>query len=167
LIYHSVGVNGAMFRNYSMSKYFISQLKTQHPNLIIVSLGTNEAQSLRLTKEQFYIQVDSLVRQLQANTGATVLLTIPQDSYRRKWHYNPKVKMIAETLIEYAWKNNIAFWDFYAVSGGYKSCYSWRKKGLMRRDGMHLSRAAYEIQGKLLFAAIINAYGQYVSDRHP
>ena len=167
LIYHTVGVNGAMYRNYSNSKYFIPQAKTLHPQLIILSLGTNEAQSLRLTKDQFYSQVDSLVKQLQVNTGASVLLTIPQDSYRRKWHYNPKVKMIAETLIEYAKKNNMAYWDFYTIAGGFKSCYSWRKKGLMRHDGMHLSRLAYEIQGRLFYAAILNAYNRYVSDRHP
>ena len=167
LIYHTIGINGAMYQNYSSSRHFCNQLQTLKPRLIIISLGTNEAQSLRLTKEQFYLQIDSLVNQLKANTKANFLLTLPQDSYRRKCHYNPQVKMIAETLIEYAKKNKIAYWDYYTIAGGYKSCYSWKKKGLIRQDGLHLNRAGYEIQGKLLYTALLNAYNRYVSDRHP
>ena len=117
ILYHTIGLNGAMYRNYNHSLYFISQLNLLKPELIIISLGTNEAQSLKLTKEEFYTEIDTLVKAIRLNTGADILLTLPQDSYRRKWHYNLKVKDIAETLKLYAGNNSLAYWDYYSIAG--------------------------------------------------
>lgn len=167
VLYHTAGVNGAMFKNYKNAQYFTAQQRMLEPVLIIISLGTNEAQSLKLTREELYATVDTLIKSLQSATHADILLTLPQDSYKRKWRYNPHVREIAETLALYAKEHQLACWDYYSLAGGYKSCYLWKKNGLIRHDGLHLSRKGYELQGKLLYTALINAYNQYVSDRHP
>ncbi|MDZ4120969.1 MAG: hypothetical protein U1C33_01015, partial [Candidatus Cloacimonadaceae bacterium] len=44
LLYHSVGVNGATFGKFSAIDDFFSQIKLLNPDLIVISLGTNDAQ---------------------------------------------------------------------------------------------------------------------------
>jgi hypothetical protein len=42
--------------------------------------------------------------------------------------------------------------------GGSGVINKWALKGLTSKDKLHLSRKGYEIQGSLLYAAIMNAY---------
>ena len=43
IIYHAIGVNGARFSDYNKCSLFFDQIQALQPDLIIVSLGTNEA----------------------------------------------------------------------------------------------------------------------------
>ena len=43
IIYHNIGVNGAKYSDYNKYPLFFDQLKALQPDLIIVSLGTNES----------------------------------------------------------------------------------------------------------------------------
>lgn len=168
VLYHVVGVNGAEAYQYVAAKNFAVQTALLTPDLIIVSLGTNEAQRRPFDKALTGARLDSLVKQLQVcNPKATVLLTSPPDSYFHRKYYNTAIAQYHEMMVEYAKQNNLAVWDLFAVTGGHKSCYQWKKNGLMQRDGVHFTRGGYELQGNLLYEAIINAYNQYAGHRHP
>jgi lysophospholipase L1-like esterase len=167
VIYNSVGVNGAEAFEYARAQYFAEQTQALHPQLIIISLGTNEAQRSPFDTELTRLQLDSLVQQLQQyNPNVPILLTTPPDSYIRKKYYNPNVSKMHEVIVEYAQEHNLAVWDLFSIAGGYKSCVYWRKYGLMRADGVHFTRTGYEFQGNLMYEAIIKAYNQYVSAKH-
>ena len=43
VLYHMIGVNGAEYRHYNLSVYFLQQLKYLREDLTIISLGTNES----------------------------------------------------------------------------------------------------------------------------
>ncbi|HEX8039443.1 MAG TPA: hypothetical protein VF490_09830, partial [Chryseosolibacter sp.] len=43
ILYHSVGVNGAKFTHYNEAAQFAVQINSLHPDLVIISLGTNES----------------------------------------------------------------------------------------------------------------------------
>ncbi|MDB5281653.1 MAG: hypothetical protein JWO06_728 [Bacteroidota bacterium] len=167
VIFSSVGVNGAEAYQYVRAKFFAEETQVLRPDLIVISLGTNEGQKIPLDKELTRSRFDSLIRQLKSyNPSTPILLTMPPDSYTRKKYYNPSIAAIHELLVQYAKENHIAVWDLYSVTGGEKSCYQWRKYGLMRKDGVHFIRAGYELQGNLFYEAIIKAYNNYVGHRH-
>ncbi len=168
IMLHTVGVNGAEAFHYVYAKHFAVQTTSLNPNLIIISLGTNEAQRRPFDKALTAARLDSLVKLMQLyHPGIPILLTTPPDSYYGRKYYNPSVSAVRSIIIEYAGENNIPVWDLFSVGGGYKSCYQWKKYGLMRRDGIHFNRTGYELQGSLLYEAIVKAYNQYVITRHP
>jgi len=167
VLYHAIGVNGAEAFQYVQAKYFAEQTAVLKPEVIIISLGTNEAQRRPFDKILTEARLDSLVKQLQQfNPGVPVVLTTPPDSYYRRKYYNTAVSAYHVMAVEYAKKNNFAVWDLFSATGGYKSAYQWKKYGLMRRDGVHFSRAGYELQGNLFYEAIIKGYNKYVEHRH-
>ena len=164
VVYSAVGVNGAEAFEYSRAAYFAGQTQALHPDLFVISLGTNEAQHKPLDKELVKGQIDSLVKQLQAvNPNTPILFTTPPDSYYHKKYYNAGVGAVHEIMVNYAKTNGLAVWDLFSIAGGYKSCYQWKKYGLMRSDGIHFTRKGYEFQGDLLYEAIVKAYNKYVS----
>ncbi len=168
VLYHSIGVNGAEAFQYVHAKYFAEQTAVLNPDVIIISLGTNEAQRKPFDKNLVEARLDSLVKQLQQyNPGKPIILTTPPDSYYRRKYYNPSVAAYHVITVDYAKKNNLAVWDLFSATGGFKSCYQWKKYHLMQRDGIHFNRAGYELQGNLFYEAITKTYNEYVSHRRP
>lgn len=164
ILYHAIGVNGAEAYQFAEAKYFAQQTAALHPDLFILSFGTNEAQHKPFDSALTESRVDSLVKQLRAvNPTAAIILTTPPDSYYHKKYYNTGVGMMHKVLVDYAKTNGLAIWDLYSITGGYKSCYQWKKYRLMGGDGVHFTRQGYEFQANLLYEAIVKAYNKYVS----
>lgn len=167
LIYSSIGVNGAEAYHYVRAKYFAEETPILHPQLIIISLGTNEAQHRPFDKDETYKRLDSMVTQLQSyNPGVPILLTTLPDSYYHRKYYSPAVAAMHEVTVTYAKEHNLACWDLYSVTGGYKSCYYWKLNHLMQKDGVHFTAGGYQLQGDLFYEAFVKAYNQYASHRH-
>lgn len=169
IIYHSMGVNGAHFSDYTDKTLFLSQSAILHPNLIIISLGTNEAYNGSFSESIFYHQIDSMIKPLQRNNPeACVLLTTPGEGFRKYKKMqipNKKIKDIAEIIIQYAKDNKLAYWDLFTISGGENSSRNWKKYNLIAADGVHFTKEGYKLQGTLLFQALIDGYNRYISDR--
>ena len=101
IIYHTVGVNGAEFHHYSEALHFSEQTKALNPDLIIISLGTNEAFALNFNLDKFYADMQLLYSQLKReNPNACFLFTIPACSYRRK-KANPRLPLAGKTIIRF------------------------------------------------------------------
>lgn len=166
IIYHSAGINGATYSDYLHSPLFIQQTKDLNLDLIILNLGTNEAFHPKFNENEFYATMDSLIIQLkQINPNASLLLTTPGQSFRNNLP-NVKMKLVRNTIIEYANKNNLSLWDLFEIAGSDKGIYQWRKNKLFSKDGIHFSRTGYQLQGEIFLKAIFKAYNEYVSNRH-
>lgn len=156
VVYNSLGVNGAEYRHYNEAQYFAEQSQALTPDLIIISLGTNEAANLKFDENTFYNQIDKLVNDLQNyNPSATILLTTPADNYRKRRYPNTIIKRVSESIVTYCIEHNMPYWDLYKISGGYKSAKYWKKHRLFAKDFLHYSRQGYEAQGTLLYNALI------------
>lgn len=156
VIYNSLGVNGAEYRHYNEAQYFAEQSQALTPDLIIISLGTNEAANLKFDELTFYNQIDKLVNDLQNyNPNATILLTTPADNYRKRRYPNTIIKRVSETIVTYCIEHNMPYWDLYKISGCYKSAKYWKKHRLFAKDFLHYSRQGYEVQGTLLYNALM------------
>lgn len=166
VLYNTIGVNGAQFKHYSKSKYFCEQSKVLAPDLIIISLGTNEANDPKFNEDSFYREIETLIVNLKIqNPYSEFLLTTPAASYYKKNKFNPRMSLVAATLICFAKDNNIAYWDLQSATGGKNSANSWKKFNLLRPDGVHYTQDGYKLQGNLFCKAFFNAYNNYVSDR--
>jgi len=165
IIYHTVGVNGAEFQHYSEALHFSEQTKALKPDLIIISLGTNEAFALSFKQDKFYADMQLLYSQLKnENPNAAFLFTLPACSYRRK-KPNPRLVLAGKTIIRFTTDNNISYWDLQGATGGDNSAINWKKNHLLRPDGVHFSRAGYDLQGSLFCKAFLNSYNNYVANR--
>jgi lysophospholipase L1-like esterase len=159
ILYHTVGINGAEFRHYAKQENFIQQTQWVKPDLIIFSMGTNEAFSPAFKKEEFMVQIDSLVSSIKKlNPNSSILFTTPGDAMRRVKYKNPRNKIAGKTIIDYATEKNYAYWNLFEIMGGYGSIQKWYIKKLTAKDKLHLNRRGYELQGELLARALIKAY---------
>jgi lysophospholipase L1-like esterase len=165
VIYHSVGVNGATYEDYTRARHFAKGVADLYPDLVILSFGTNEAQG-HTTKGAMRRSIDQLVRQIQEQSPTSLLLlTTPADSYLRGKGFNPYMAEMSGVIRAYAKEKGLALWDLYRLSGGENSAQSWKTRGLMAGDSVHYSKSGYIVQGKLLYQSIIKGYNEYVTSQ--
>lgn len=162
ILYHMVGVNGATHKSYFESEFFFEQINTLKPDLIIVSLGTNESLGSQQTinemgpfMEAFYYSLKSECKE------AGIIITTPPDTYKKRKYKNLNTLQVRAQQIDFAIKNNIAYWDLFKVMGGLGSMGKWGASGLASKDRVHFSQSGYKMQGQLLFDALMNYYNEF------
>jgi lysophospholipase L1-like esterase len=161
VIYGSAGVIGASVTSFLKCSLLESQLRVLAPDVLIISLGTNDASAKRFSSAGFENVYGELLRRVRSVLpDAAILLTAPGDSNRRKRRPNPNNKKAEESIFSIAEKYDAAVWDFYAVMGGARSIKNWFKAGLCTRDRVHLTKRGYELQGTLLYQAFIDSYNK-------
>ena len=162
VLYNNIGINGAEYRHYNKNIKLQSQMSLLNPDLIIISLGTNEAYAPRYSNVDFYKQVDSLIVSLKAkNPEAAFIITTPGDSNKKRKYKNPNNLKATNVLIDYCNQHGLVYWNWFNIMGGTGVINKWALKGLTSKDKLHLSRKGYELQGLLLHAAILNAFQDY------
>lgn len=166
ILHHAVGVNGAKYKHYLTTDFLIDQTALLKPDLIVLALGTNEALDHPYVDPKLPDQINSLIQQLsKANPQASFLISIHPDSFKKKTKRNPGVIAVREKLLSLAEEKNLAYFDLYAAGGGKHSAEAWAQANLLREDGVHFTRAGYELQGNMFYVALMRAYNQYVRNR--
>lgn len=162
ILYNTIGINGAEYRHYNQAKYFQEQQQVLTPDLIILSLGTNEAFSRSFDPVLFQLQVDTMVKNLKLNNpNAALLITTPGDHFRNRKYKNTNIPKARSILIAYCLQNQIAYWDLFDIMGGFGSIAKWNAKKLTSKDLLHLNAKGYEVQGELLYQSIISGLSKF------
>lgn len=162
VVYHSVGINGAHFSDYNSSPLFFRQVKMLKPDLIIISLGTNEGANIKVTTDEIILSVENMIQSIRSvSPDACILITTPADDFFRKKYKNPYLEAVQRGLLKSTDLEGVACWDLYSISGGYGSAGDWRKAGMLQRDGVHFNKQGYTLQGSLLYKALIDSYQRY------
>jgi lysophospholipase L1-like esterase len=165
ILYHSTGINGAKYSDYNKPTLFTKQISSLNPNLIIISLGTNESFLPDYDSTSFYLTIDSLVNKIKFEIPNTkILLTTPACSYK----YNKKnsnLISVSNTIVKYAIQNQLPYWNLFEITGGENSAINWKKNLLLSRDGVHFTKQGYILQGQLFVLAFLKGYNQYVKHR--
>lgn len=169
--YTDMGINGAFCVTFTRPER-IREIAALHPDLVILSFGTNESHNRRYSSMLHYRQMDELVRMLRDGLpGVPLLMTTPPGSYestrisRRKRTYkiNPRTAVAVQTIRRFADANGLAVWDMYEAFGGpRRACLNWQEAGLMRPDHIHYLPEAYTLQGEMFSQALLKAYNDYV-----
>ncbi|MDW7693086.1 GDSL-type esterase/lipase family protein [Flammeovirgaceae bacterium SG7u.111] len=164
MTYHSTGLNGAEVDTYLRCKDFARQVKVIKPDLVIISLGTNDAYMYTFNSSLFKMKYKRLLAQVsEAAPRASIILTTPGDGYRRRRYPNKNNEKAAEAIMEVANDLNLAVWNFYEVMGGYQSVNTWYKNGLSQRDKLHFTTKGYNLQGDLFYESLDRTYRQWQS----
>ncbi len=164
VLYNGVGINGAHFNDYNNSALFFKQLQVLKPDLIIISLGTNEGADIKISGEDITKAVSTMLQKIRSVIPeACLLIATPADDYFHKKFENPYLEAVQRALIKSTDSLHIAYWDLYTITGGFGSCTEWRKADLMQNDGVHFNEQGYKVQGLLLYRAIIDSYQKYVA----
>lgn len=161
LLYHAIGLNGAFTKTFNKSSLFTSQLQALQPDLVIVSLGTNDnfLPESRFCKFCVKDNLRTLLDNIRASRpGVSILMVSPGDIYLHNGSHNSNGDVFKTLLMELAEEYNCGVWDFNTVMGGNYSIKCWARQGLARTDYVHFSKKGYEVQGQLLYRAIMDSY---------
>ncbi|MEG1608219.1 MAG: GDSL-type esterase/lipase family protein [Mucinivorans sp.] len=163
VLYHSLGVNSACYLHWGAYPEIATQSVALQANLIIVSLGTNEAAGGNFIDEVFYNEIDSFISGLRrANPTVPILLTTPVEnmrSKRRSREVNRNIARVAQTIKDYGQDHGIAVLDLFEACGGSGSVVKWNEASMMQRDKIHFTPQGYNIQGLLIYYALISRNG--------
>jgi len=167
IVFHSIGVNGAKFQDYVRAEYFAKQVARLQPDLIILSMGTNEAQGHTEPSYMYRTMRDLTDNLLKESPQALIMLTTPADSYLKGKSFNPHMPDMSGVIRKFAREKGYAMWDLFNFTGGANSAANWKSSGLMSSDSVHYSKAGYAAQGKLLYQSIVKGYNEYVLSKQP
>lgn len=161
LIYDGIGVNGARFADYNKTKLFFEQLQVLQPNLLVISLGTNEAFD-RLEKEKYIEELERFTANLrEVLPEVPLLFTTPPPSLVRKQSPNIFAETYAKEILNIAEKHAVAVWDLHQVLGGNTKVRSNFSNGILAKDHIHYTKKGYEYTGSLLSEALLQAFFNY------
>ena len=176
IICHCIGINGATSQNF-LDDENMTQIQQLHPDLIIISLGTNESFG-KYDSTTHYNMMDTLFSMIKNYCPEVpVLYTTPPGSfkpiygryrrgkriYRRiiRVEENKNIEKVASTIVQFAANHHVACWDLFNIIGGEKyACKNWLSGNYFQRDKIHFISDGYALQGNLLYEAIMNEYNK-------
>ena len=150
VVFNTVGVNGATYGDFLKYSLQMEQLNSIQPDLVMISLGTNESLS-SITKEDFQKNISNLVSKFkEQNPNLPILLISPTDNRLK----SQKIKEIVSWIEESSQIKKVAFFNLYEATGGS----GYFKKALNKKeantDGVHFLRPGYEFQAEKIWTAI-------------
>ncbi|SFE30797.1 GDSL-like Lipase/Acylhydrolase [Chitinophaga sp. CF118] len=180
VLYSAIGINGAMYQHYNeQSSILTAQMAVMQPQLVIISLGTNEAYS-SLNAHAFRMQIDSTVQLIKrTHPEASIVLTTPAESkriskrafrkksgkkyrtyYKIAYYPNPYVTVVTQQIMNYCRENGLACWNFNGLTRSMAGSFS----GTWAADHIHFGARGYQLQGKLLYEALNEGYLKYLKE---
>lgn len=168
IIYHAAGVNGARVDHLNIAEKWLNQTQALAPDLIIVSLGTNDSNQPEFDKVKFANEIENLCCKIrEVHPKAALLFTLPPDfgpgPRKRSRKASaipadlPAQRAALEVIKAKAASIGFAYWDFRKVMGGPGSRADWVKKGLMQQDRVHLTTTGYALQAEMLYEALLSS----------
>ena len=169
ILFHSMGINGNTFTAMNRNPQIVRQAVPLQPELIILSLGTNDSYGRNFDEAAVGAQVEKLICLLKEYFPlCPLLLTTPMECWSRvrvKGRHvrkpNPNAERVRDQIVQAAGRHGLPVWDFYAVAGGDGAMERWYRAGLAGADRIHLSHDGYRLQGDLLCDALVKAYNGY------
>lgn len=147
---------------YNLAEHWRNQLAHRDADLVVVMLGTNEAEWLSATghgmaeHEQLF---GALLATLRAgNAEASCLVVSPLDQLDwRALEMPPRasVPAMVEAQRRAAKANGCAFWDVYGWMGGKGSARAWHKRGWVMKDFQHPTSTGAAQIADALYRALI------------
>jgi len=161
--YHANGVNGASTTSWLRCQRFVRDLAIIKPDLVVFSIGINDAHDPDFSAERYERNYEQLIARVkEASPNAAILLTTNTDSYVKRKYPNKNGAAVREVMMRLATRHGCAVWDTFGVMGGMHSIVKWERAGLAKKDLVHMTRPGYVALGDLLFAALMEAYGDHV-----
>ena len=163
VVYHSIGINGASIPSFLRCQLFEQQMHVISPDLVVLSLGTNDAYGKSFNPKVYFNNYDTLIQRIiSANPEVAIMITVPNDDYLYKRYPNQFTAEQEIVIYDLAKKYNAGVWDLYKIMGGFNSSQTWYNYSLMKYDRIHFTKEGYILKGDLFFNAILKMYDNYI-----
>ena len=140
------------------------QLPSVKPDLIIFSVGVNDAYTNVFNVKRYENNYDSLIRRMrEIYPDVSILFTTNNDTYYRKKYPNKNAYKVKEAMQNLSVKYNCGIWDMFEVMGGLGSIKKWGDLGMAKSDKIHFKGNGYRLIAKLMFSAMMKDYQNYLS----
>ena len=151
-----IGNNGATYRSYLNIDNFARQISDLEPQLVIISLGTNEAYG---SFGNITSNIDQMLTDIRrVCPRVKFLLTTPMETQKRGsrgYHIQSNIAEVRDLILAYGKSHHVPVWDFYQVAGGAGASNRWLSAHYMKTDHLHLGNDGYHLQGRLLAQALL------------
>ncbi len=160
---HASGVNGASTASWLRCQRFAKELAMLDPDLVILSIGINDAHDPDFDATRYENNYRELIRRVRStNPNAAILLTTNTDSYVKRRHPNMKATAVRDAMLHLSASEGVGVWDTFGVMGGQGSVRMWEDADLAKSDRIHMTREGYALLGDLLFTAMMEKYGEHI-----
>lgn len=167
VIYSNIGVNGADVPSYLKCNLMDEQALKVMPDLIIFSVGVNDAYTNNFKENNYENNYDSLIRRFRdVNPKVSILFTTNNDTYYRKKYPNKNAYQVREVMQKLSKKYNCSLWDMFEVMGGLGSIDRWDQLDLAKSDKIHFTGDGYRLVGDLMFSALMKDYQSYLNSKN-
>ncbi len=150
----------------NLADHWKGQLAHRAPDLVVIMLGTNEAQWLVGSKamteyERHWEQLLTPVRAGRPRGACLVMSPLDQAETRDGKLVPRQVGRMVAAQRKAAQAMGCAFWDTYTWMGGTGSAIKWNRRGLLGSDFVHMSRKGTARVADGLADALFNGYKAY------
>lgn len=155
ITYHKFGVAGStldQFINYTV--LFQEQLAYIKPELLIISLGTNDSYIDSLNVPRITKELDDFIKKIHKSTPSTsiILTTAPDTKYQnRRPQRISEINSIIRNQVNT--DPSLVLWDLNHIMGGDNSMEEWCKRLYVNSDSLHFNPRGYRLQGELFMHA--------------
>ena len=154
--YHRFGVAGATMQEFiANTPYFKEQYTALHPDVLLISLGTNDSYRSFVKEEELYSQLLNFIQTLQPIFPSTTILLSTAPDTRYNSMKPPKIEAVNNAIRRVSTKIGVPCWDLYHIMGGDASLEKWEGNKLVESDRLHFTTEGYRLQGNLLAYALI------------
>ncbi len=157
IVYNKFGVAGSTLDQFiNNTPLFMEQMAYLKPNMLLISLGTNDSYIDTLNEPRILNQLDMFIQQIQVASKNTAIIftTVPDTKYQNK---RPQRLTEINRIIRKTVSSNssLALWDLHEIMGGDYSVDSWNRKHLLNNDILHFTPKGYKLQGQLFMKAFL------------
>lgn len=159
VIWSESGVNGLSWKDLSRPSRLWEQLHAWSPDLVVVSLGTNDAFHSGFSRQAFATHVEDALQRIRLSAPeADILVTMPPDhalrARRRRWRNNSNLDDVEDVLRGICRREGVSLVELRRLQGGTNAWKSWIARGLMAKDHVHYTHDGYRAQARLIHGAL-------------
>lgn len=177
-----IGVPGATFLTFTKEKY-MERIKAYSPDLIIISLGTNDSYTYRFSESKMQENIEDFFGLLRDYVmDVPIVLTTPPLSYlrhsvrrsrkkgrrryRTTYEFNNNTSKASLLIRTYAKEHGMACYDLTSAMGGKAEAEQWLRRGLMNPDHVHYTVAGYTRHGEMVAEALLRSIAGFPFIEH-
>lgn len=161
VLYHNIGVNGAKLSDYLKYETFFDQLPQLQPDLLVVSLGTNESFDRwegELYKERLLLFISALRQRMPK---VAILVKTPPFSQFKNKQVNPYLKEYAAVIVAQSHQGHFAVADNLHWITQFGTANQLVAAGYLGRDRVHYTKEGYYWQADLFFNGLMQAFEEF------
>lgn len=157
--YHCFGLSGGKFSHYwEQNSVFQKQVKSLHPTLFCIALGTNDSYANDLDTLHYKANLALFLQEIQAG-DSTMQLLLSTPPFTRYKGEKPRYEAFINRIIrEVATEQKCMLWDLQEEMTSGKN--NWSDLKLYAADGLHFTDKGYEIQALLFLRFLAEQAGK-------